>query len=211
MPPVPQLARHVDVGLSQISRTLQAMAATKDGPGPDPAPTCGAAGAGDAAAIDATAAAAQQPGAGSPAADPAPYSVIFVARSNQSPAFHSHFPQMVAQAQTQTQTQSQSQSQSQNQEEQRPPPPAPGVRLVGFSSRGCEERLSAALGIPRVSSVGLREGAPQAGPLVELVRERVPPVEVAWLREAAAGRFLGTRIAAVPTRVGSRKKKRRVG
>jgi ribonuclease P/MRP protein subunit POP3 len=78
------------------------------------------------------------------------------------------------------------------------------VRLVGFS-KACEDRLSAALGIPRVSSIGLREDAPLAKGLVDFVRERVKPVEVPWLREAKEGKFLETRIAAVPTKVGNKK------
>jgi ribonuclease P/MRP protein subunit POP3 len=82
--------------------------------------------------------------------------------------------------------------------------PDEAVRLVGFS-RACEERLSAALGIPRVSSIALREGAPQAKGLVDFVREHVAPIELAWLREARSGRFLETRIDAVPTKVGTKK------
>jgi ribonuclease P/MRP protein subunit POP3 len=122
----------------------------------------------------------------SKAADAKPYSVVFVARSGQSSAFHCHFPQMVALA-----------AQSQ--------PADRAVRLVGFS-KACEDRLSAALGIPRASSIGLREDAPQAKGLVDFVREHVAPVEVAWLgKEAPSGKFLETRIDAVPTKVGVKK------
>jgi ribonuclease P/MRP protein subunit POP3 len=78
------------------------------------------------------------------------------------------------------------------------------VRLVGFS-KACEDRLSAALGIPRVSSIGLREDAPQAKGLVDFVRERVPPIEVAWLKEAQSAKFLETKIDAVPTKIGNKK------
>ncbi|KXX75085.1 Ribonucleases P/MRP protein subunit pop3 [Madurella mycetomatis] len=154
-PPAPELAAHVDVGLSKISRTLQHMSAKKDGVGQT---------AEDAAA---------------------PYSAVFVARSGQSPAFHCHFPQMIALA---------AQSQS----------PEKAVRLVGFS-KSCEERLSAALGIPRASSIGLREDAPQAKGLIDFVREHVAPVQVPWLDEARSAKFLETNIDAVPTRIGNKK------
>ncbi|KAJ4398920.1 RNase P and RNase MRP subunit [Neurospora sp. IMI 360204] len=117
----------------------------------------------------------------------APYSIIFVARSGQSSAFNCHFPQMVAVA-----------SKSQAKEEK--------MRLVGFS-KSCEERLAAALGIPRVSSVALRADAPQAKGLVDFVREHVAPIEVAWLQEAGSGKFLETNIEAVPTKIGSKKTK----
>jgi ribonuclease P/MRP protein subunit POP3 len=114
-----------------------------------------------------------------------PYSVVFVARSGQSSAFNCHFPQMVATA-----------AQSQ--------PADRTVRLVGFS-KACEDRLSAALGIPRVSSIGLREDAPQVKGLVDFVRQHVAPVDVSWLREAQSAKFLATKIDAVATKVGAKK------
>ncbi|KAK0737001.1 hypothetical protein B0T21DRAFT_347414 [Apiosordaria backusii] len=146
VPPTPELAGYVDVGLSHISRALQGMSSK----------------------------------------DMKPYSVVFVARSGQSSAFHCHFPQMVALA-----------SQSQ--------PPEKAVRLVGIS-KACEDKLSAALGIPRVSSIAIREDAPQAKGLVDFVREHVKPVEVAWLKEARAGKYLDTKIDAIPTKIGVKKK-----
>lgn len=165
-PPVPELAAYVDVGLSQISRTLQAMS-NKEGfkpPGEDATP--------------------EQPGPDTQR-DNKPYSVVFVARSSQSSAFHCHFPQMAALA---------AQSQA----------PERAVRLIGFS-KACEDQLSTALGIPRVSSIGLREDAPQAKALVDFVRERVAPIRVAWLEEASSGKFLETKIDAVPTKIGTKK------
>ncbi|KAK4043996.1 hypothetical protein C8A01DRAFT_12518 [Parachaetomium inaequale] len=165
-PPLPELAAHVDVGLSHISRALQGMSG-KDKPSPPPIAT------------------PSERTEEEPKADANPYSVVFVARSGQSSAFHCHFPQMVALA-----------AQSQ--------PADKAVRLVGLS-KACEDRLSAALGIPRASSIGLREDAPQAKGLVDFVREHVAPVDVAWLREAPSGKFLETRIDAVPTNVGVKK------
>jgi len=125
-----------------------------------------------------------QDAAGSPSC---PYSVVLVARSGQSPAFNCLFPQMVGVA-------------SQGHV------PEAAVRLVGFS-KPCAEKLSEALGIPRASSIALREDAPQAKGLVDFVRQHVPLVEVAWLKEVAAAKFLETKIDAVPTKVGNTKKK----
>ncbi|KAK4123813.1 hypothetical protein N657DRAFT_572969 [Parathielavia appendiculata] len=168
VPPPPELAAHVDVGLSAISRTLQAMSG-KNEAGPS--------------SIDAPA----KRGKSDSKPNAKPYTVVFVARSGQSPAFNCHFPQMVAVA-----------AQSQLADK--------AIRLVGFS-KACEDRLSAALGIPRVSSIALREDAPQAKGLVDFVREHVAPIEVPWLQEAQSGRFLETKIDAVATKVGTKKPK----
>ncbi len=127
------------------------------------------------------------PGGAIGGVDDRPYAVVFVARSGQSSAFHCHFPQIVARA-----------SQSR-------PTDSP-IRLVGFS-KACEDRLSAALGIPRVSSVALREDAPHSKGLVDFVREHVAPIEVSWLREVQSGNFLETKIDGVPTKVGTKKQR----
>lgn len=98
-----------------------------------------------------------------------PYAFVFVARSGQSAAFNGHFPQMVAVASDAN-------------------PDEPPVRLVGYS-RACGDQLSSSLGLPRVSSIGVRHDAPGAEALVKFVQERVPPVSVAWLAEAEAAKF----------------------
>jgi hypothetical protein len=90
-----------------------------------------------------------------------PYSAIFVARSGQSTAFHCHFPQMVAVA-------------------SKSPSCKQPVRLVGFSAP-CADRLSAAVGIPRVSAIGLRDGAPHAKALLDYVQAHVAPISAPWL------------------------------
>jgi ribonuclease P/MRP protein subunit POP3 len=82
--------------------------------------------------------------------------------------------------------------------------PEKAVRLVGLS-KACEDRLSTALGIPRVSSIALREDAPQAKGLIDFVREHVAPVRISWLQEARSAKFLETKIDAVPTRIGNKK------
>ncbi|TLS29883.1 hypothetical protein PpBr36_03378 [Pyricularia pennisetigena] len=115
-----------------------------------------------------------------------PYAMILVARSGHSSAFHSHFPQMVAMA-----------SQSR--------PDQPSIRLVGFS-KSCEDRLSDCLGVPRVSSVALRAGAPLSKPLIEFVRQNVPVIEIPWVKEVAAG-YQETKIKTVEASVGRKKQR----
>ncbi|OIW33982.1 hypothetical protein CONLIGDRAFT_569207 [Coniochaeta ligniaria NRRL 30616] len=152
VPPAPELAKHVDLGLASISRSLERIPAEIS----------------DESPLE-------------------PYAVVFVARSGQPSAFHSHFPQMVAVASKSV-------------------PGRQPIRLVGFSA-ACEERLSSSLGIPRVSSIGLREGAPQTKALVEFVREHVPPVDMSWFQEVKGGQFIETKINAVEVPVGTKKQK----
>ncbi|KAK1598545.1 uncharacterized protein LY79DRAFT_247262 [Colletotrichum navitas] len=105
---------------------------------------------------------------------PTPYSVVFVARSGQSSAFNCQLPQMVAVASKSS-------------------PTAPPTRLVGYS-KPCAEKLSACLGIPRVSSVGVRVGAPMSRALVEYVQQHVSPVRVAWLEQAEEAMYRPTQL-----------------
>ncbi|KAL8295118.1 hypothetical protein RB597_008442 [Gaeumannomyces tritici] len=112
-----------------------------------------------------------------------PYAVVLVARSGQSSAFHCHFPQMVAVASTSS-----------------------PVRLVGFS-KACEDRLSECLGIPRASSVALRAGAPQSQALLDFVGQKVAPVEIPWLREAAAAGYQETKINTTEAPVGRKRQR----
>ncbi|KAF6842435.1 hypothetical protein CMUS01_03079 [Colletotrichum musicola] len=107
----------------------------------------------------------KQPDESKLSADPVtPYTVIFVARSGQSAAFNCQLPQMVAVASNST-------------------PSVSATRLVGYS-KSCADRLSASLGIPRVSAVGVRVGAPMSKALTEFVQSHVSPVRIAWVDEA---------------------------
>lgn len=115
------------------------------------------------------------------------YSMIFVARGNQASAFNCHFPQMVGVA---SNTLS----------------PENKIRLVGFS-KPCSDRLSGALGLPRVSSVAIIQDAPGAEALQELVRKTVGPVDMKWMDDSKNERFLPTKIKAVETTVGSKRVK----
>ncbi|TKW51213.1 hypothetical protein CTA1_12813 [Colletotrichum tanaceti] len=103
-----------------------------------------------------------------------PYSVIFVARSGQPSAFNCQLPQMVAVASKSS-------------------PCEPQTRLVGYS-RPCAENLSACLGIPRASAVGIRVGAPMSKALVDYVQQHVSPVRVAWLEEAEKAVYRSTQL-----------------
>ncbi|KAF9874054.1 hypothetical protein CkaCkLH20_08426 [Colletotrichum karsti] len=103
-----------------------------------------------------------------------PYAVIFVARSGQSSAFNCQLPQMVAVASKAT-------------------PSASPTRLVGYS-KPCSDRLSACLGIPRVSSVGIRVQAPMSKALIDFVQQHVPPVRIAWLDEARNANYIPTKL-----------------
>ncbi|KAH6687233.1 hypothetical protein F5X68DRAFT_261454 [Plectosphaerella plurivora] len=98
-----------------------------------------------------------------------PYAFVFVARSGQSAAFNGHFPQMVAFA-------------------SKASPDEPPIRLVGYS-KACGERLSNSLGLPRVSSIGVRQNAPGAEALINFVRERVSPIPLAWMEEGTSAEF----------------------
>jgi ribonuclease P/MRP protein subunit POP3 len=121
-----------------------------------------------------------------------PYSAIFVARSGQPSILNSHLPQMVALA-------------------SRTKPGEEPIRLVGLS-KACQDRMSEALGIPRVSIIGLRENAPNSKALVDYTRHYVPAIEVAWLKEARAAEFMDTKIDTIETTIGQRERgKRRIG
>ncbi|KAI0405734.1 hypothetical protein F4802DRAFT_561798 [Xylaria palmicola] len=123
--------------------------------------------------------------------DPAagrPYSAIFVARSGQPNALSSHLPQMVAVA-------------------SKSHPSQPPTRLVELP-RACEARLSESLGIPRVSCVGIRVGAPNSSALVDFTRGHVAAAEIPWLQEASLAEYRPTRINATETVVGARRKKK---
>lgn len=133
-----------------------------------------------------------------------PYSAIFVARSGHPSVFYSHFPQMVAVA---SRGSNRPTTDSPNALTASSPSFAAPIRLVGFS-HGCEDRLSACLGIPRVSSIALRTGATQSQGLLDFVRGHVPPVEMRWLQEAQAGKLLKTHIHMAEVTVGPKKKKK---
>lgn len=179
VPPPPELAAFVDVGLADITRVLAQSACSltppKDGCSVTPD---------------------KIPAVPSPTAPP--YTAVFVARTGHPPAFYSHFPQMVAVASRGCNRPANGSVDAAT--------PSP-ILLVGFS-RSCEERLSACLGIPRVSSIALRTGATQSQGLVSFVREHVPPIQVPWLHESQQGKHRETNIQITEVKMGPKKKKK---
>lgn len=115
------------------------------------------------------------------------YCMIFVCRGNQTTAFNSHFPPMVAASCKGAQ-------------------PDQATRLVGFS-KPCSERLSESLGIARVSSVAIQHDAAGSSALWDLVRKSVKPVQQEWLREARDLQYRQCKIVSMETSVGAKKSK----
>ncbi|KAE9367875.1 hypothetical protein N431DRAFT_348823 [Stipitochalara longipes BDJ] len=105
------------------------------------------------------------------------FSAIFVPRSSQPSILHAHLPQLVTTASLAN-------------------PELPVTRLVQLP-KGCDARLSEALCLPRVSFIGILDGAPHSKPLVDLVRDCVPEIEVLWLEEAKKSVYLPLKINAI--------------
>ncbi|KFA63509.1 hypothetical protein S40285_00337 [Stachybotrys chlorohalonatus IBT 40285] len=113
------------------------------------------------------------------------YSMVFVARGNQSPAFNCHFPVMVGAASKSL-------------------PPDRQTRLVGFS-KPCSERLSSCLGIARVSAVAIVSDEPVAAALWSFVQKAAAPVQMPWPAEAQEAAYKATQIKSFQTPVGTKR------
>jgi hypothetical protein len=96
------------------------------------------------------------------------FSAIFVPRSLQPPILHAHLPQLVVTASLAH-------------------PELPVTRLVQLP-KGCDARLSEALGLPRVSFIGILDGAPHSKSL---------EIEIPWLAEAKKSVYLPVKINAI--------------
>ncbi|KAI9773605.1 MAG: hypothetical protein M1840_006879 [Geoglossum simile] len=107
-----------------------------------------------------------------------PLVAVFVSRSPQPALMHAHLPLLTAAA---------SLSHSEN----------PPITLVTLP-KGAETRLVSALGIPRVSVVGLLEGATGSTALVEFVRKNVGAVDI----ECGRNGWRGTKTKALRTVIG---------
>jgi RNase P subunit Pop3 len=114
------------------------------------------------------------------------FAAIFIPRSSQPPILHAHLPQLVVTASLAS-------------------PELPATRMVQLPG-GCDARLAEALGLPRVSFVGILDGAPHSKSLVDLVRECVPEVEIPWLDEAKNSVYLPVKINAIESFVPVAKK-----
>lgn len=104
---------------------------------------------------------------------------VFVARADQHPLLHAHLPLLINAASLAH-------------------PSKPPIRLVSLPSRA-EQRLSAALNVARVGIIGLLDQAPGADALLKLVRAKTPVLEVPWLQDAIAGRYLPVSIKSIET------------
>jgi hypothetical protein len=102
------------------------------------------------------------------------FAAIFVPRSSQPSILHAHLPQLVVTASLAH-------------------PELPHTRLVQLP-KGCDGRLCEALGLPRVSFIGLLDGAPHSKSLIDLVQECVPEIETPWLQEAKKSVYLPVKI-----------------
>lgn len=109
------------------------------------------------------------------------FSAIFVPRSSQPAILNAHLPQLIATASLSH-------------------PELPATRLVQLP-KGCDARLCEALGLSRVSFIGLLDSAPHCKSLVDVVRECVPEIEVPWLQEAKKSVYLPVKINEIETSV----------
>ena len=107
-------------------------------------------------------------------ASPEPLAAVFVPQSDHSLELFAHLPILV-QAGSRRATASSA------------------TRLV-MLPRAAEAKLSSALQIPRVGVVGLKPGAPMASELLEMVRARVPLIEVPWFEQSTAGTYMPLKI-----------------
>ncbi|KAG6007951.1 hypothetical protein E4U21_005312 [Claviceps maximensis] len=115
------------------------------------------------------------------------YSMIFVSRGNQSAAFNCHYPKLVGVASKMCAS-------------------TEDIKLIGLS-KPCSERLADCLGIARVSSLAIKKDAPGVEALWTFVNNHVDPVDVAWLDNSRSIQYKPTHIAAVETKIGSKKVK----
>lgn len=72
-------------------------------------------------------------------------------------------------------------------------PASESARLVPLKPAS-EAKLAAALGLPRVGVIGIMDDAPGARPLLEYARQKVPAMDVPWLREACEARYLDVNV-----------------
>lgn len=106
------------------------------------------------------------------------FSAIFVSRHSQPSILHDHLPQLLATASLGH-------------------PESPAIRLVQLP-KGSEERLCEALRLPRVSHIGLFEGAPHSKSLIDLIRDCVSTIEIPWMK-ATEAKYLPVKINSTET------------
>jgi ribonuclease P/MRP protein subunit POP3 len=114
------------------------------------------------------------------------FTAILVLRSSQPTILHAHLPQLISIASLAH-------------------PESPPTRLVQLP-KGCDERLCEILGLPRVSFIGIVEGAPNSQGLVDFIRDSVAPIELPWLSDVKNAKYLPVNVKAIETTVGISKK-----
>ncbi|KAJ2365734.1 RNase P and RNase MRP subunit [Coemansia sp. RSA 2607] len=94
--------------------------------------------------------------------------LVFVCRANIDPQLVAHFPALahVAHARESAAT-----TQTGN---------SGGLRLVGLG-RGLEQRLATAIGLDRVTVIGIRAGSAVLDRVIEMARNKVPAPSVPWI------------------------------
>ena len=102
--------------------------------------------------------------------DVKPIAAIFIDRSSQPPIMHNHLPVLVLTASTALQSET-------------------DIRLVTLPN-GSSPRLSSALHIPHAGQIGVLQDAPDARPLLDLVREKVPAIDKSWLNVGTDASYL---------------------
>ncbi|KAG5982946.1 hypothetical protein E4U55_001082 [Claviceps digitariae] len=115
------------------------------------------------------------------------YSMVFVSRGNQSAAFNCHYPKLVGVASKMCAS-------------------TEDIKLIGLS-KSCSDRLADCLGIARVSSLAIKRDAPGVEALWTFVKNNVASVDVAWLNNSSSIQYKPTHIAAVETKIGSKRMK----
>lgn len=105
------------------------------------------------------------------------FSVIFASQSSE--ILKEHLPQLVATACLAH-------------------PDLPPTRLVQLPKE-FEIKVCAALGLPRVSCIGLLDNAPNSKVLVDLVLQSVPTIEVPWLKEVQKFAYVPVKINTIET------------
>ena len=110
---------------------------------------------------------------------PAHIAAIFVPMSTHPAVLHAHLPQLIFTASLAH-------------------PLLPSTRLVQLP-RGSDARLCDALGLPRVSVIGILEGAPHSNALIDLVQKTVPEIDVPWLKEVREEKYLKAKVDAIET------------
>jgi ribonuclease P/MRP protein subunit POP3 len=169
-PPIPEISSHLLVGLASITRYLELIASARTADGSYEKSETSLVPASCESGTDLE---------HDSSTKIRHLAAIFVCRPSQPSVLHAHLPQLVAVATLRN-------------------PHLQPTRLVQLP-QGSENRLSSSLGLPRASFIGILEDAPHSEPLLELVQDKVPIVEVPWLEEAQKAQYKSVKINTILT------------